>query len=857
MNRNGGEDDGVGEGGDDMGRAQQIIDRILADRRERLARGGSDPARASFADKVAAGTAEGRTSGSDAGGKFYEDEPILKTGRQLVHEAAQRNAVQRKAARREAKLGNSHAAGGGHLEEARSSQPRVSEYGQKGEASHCAVAHRAVAHRAAAPTGLVDQTVPRNATTLADEQRRARARVKAREMARAMGGASSGSDLDGGGALRQESLFVRGGADGSGGNFWANGDVRRLDGVASTGGLALSSDIDDRDLPPVLQELRRLERRARKLSWTEPRLFVQQALLACDYEDDYEYEGEFSHYFPTYRAMSNAQLRGYFAWRTRVRRGVVEKTSLSFAFVYLYELINGIGSSSPEEGFRKLAAFCEAYRRLDGRIGRYARIWLDDYVVYHGLDRELLGSGSGSEGGPGAAHGVAYGEPKAGTACGDGRTESKEGKADARASAWRELAYDEALLKLARQEGEEGASGDGAKAETPPTPLSDAELAAVLSALASPRLDRSRFCRERPDDVAFVAARTWRALSAYYRKNRKSTLFQHLFGVRARFSYAMFRSAVFWESAPHPDAEYQVSGLCRYICRGGMWQCEQYYRAGERSSELGRMLRAVDWRMRERAGYPHKLREPRVPKYLLGIIDKQIDALEAARAAEAAAEAEREARRVSIDFSKLADIRQAAAATREALLVDEEREGGIDPSPTSISADAGGGSAFASEEAGGTTGRARGGEGADVRGGQASDGILAASESLQSGRASDFGDARGAEGADLSATPAADAAPTDAAISVAGAASAASASSPADGPFSADELAYLACLLEGASDAERAAVLARAGSTDELMADALNEKLYDALGDIAVEDSGDGPQIIEDYVEDVKGYAGL
>ncbi len=41
------------------------------------------------------------------------------------------------------------------------------------------------------------------------------------------------------------------------------------------------------------------------------------------------------------------------------------------------------------------------------------------------------------------------------------------------------------------------------------------------------------------------------------------------------------------------------------------------------------------------------------------------------------------------------------------------------------------------------------------------------------------------------------------------------------------------------------------------MVDALNEKLYDELGDIAVEDGEDGPQVIEDYVEDVKGYAGL
>ncbi len=66
----------------------------------------------------------------------------------------------------------------------------------------------------------------------------------------------------------------------------------------------------------------------------------------ADYEDDFPYEGEFKSYFPTYESMTNPQLRGYFTWRTHVRGGTVERTSTSFAYVYLYELINGIGGGS-------------------------------------------------------------------------------------------------------------------------------------------------------------------------------------------------------------------------------------------------------------------------------------------------------------------------------------------------------------------------------------------------------------------------------------------------------------------------------------------------------------------------------
>ena len=72
-----------------------------------------------------------------------------------------------------------------------------------------------------------------------------------------------------------------------------------------------------------------------------------------------------------------------------------------------------------------------------------------------------------------------------------------------------------------------------------------------------------------------------------------------------------------------------------------------------------------------------------------------------------------------------------------------------------------------------------------------------------------------------------------------------------------DEIVYLRCLVEGAPATKRAAVLQRAGVMESLMVDAVNEKLYDMLGDIAVEDADEGPTIIEDYAEDVKGIAGL
>lgn len=129
----------------------------------------------------------------------------------------------------------------------------------------------------------------------------------------------------------------------------------------------------------------------------------------------------------------------------------------------------------------------------------------------------------------------------------------------------------------------------------------------------------------------------------------------------------MFGSAVFFAPAPHPDATYELDPVNRYVCRSGSWYREAYVETRERNSKLGAILRAVDQRLRNAIGYEHPLVEKDVPKYLAKIIDGRIEA-------RLAWEHQREARMVRVDLSQLEGIRAAASVTREALLVDEERE---------------------------------------------------------------------------------------------------------------------------------------------------------------------------------------
>lgn len=495
------------------------------------------------------------------------------------------------------------------------------------------------------------------------------------------------------------------------------------------------------DLPEPLRQLREMERGLDAYLMPAGKAFVRQAEFAAAYEDDFPYEGEFRHYFPTYRCMTDEQLRGYFSWRTRARHGDMRKTSLSFAFVHLYELINSIGPSgvvAPEDGYAALRGFCRSYGAIDDRILRYAGVWQRDYAVYHGLETQASPT---------------------------------------------ELARQKALKAL--MDLDEGVRAIG-----------DDELFDSLERLSSYRIGRSRLMGEEGPLLRAAACDCWRALADYYRSHRKKTLFLHLFGSFAPRPYAMFGTALFWPRAPHEDAERRLGPLELYVCKDGRWTCTSLHGSAAASREVGALLKTVDAKLRERLGFEQPLKEAALPKYAMRIIEKRIDALvtERERRAAAAEQARIEARRrqITIDLSKLSGIRAEAALSCDALLVDEERE-------TETSGDAA------------------------VRADAAAHGAAdAAANDLVAAR-----DRTAAEDRD-----------------------AADAAAP---PFSPAEAAYLRLLLEGAPADERRATLQAAGISEAMMIDAVNEKALDELGDIILEEGADGPEILEDYIEDVRG----
>lgn len=511
---------------------------------------------------------------------------------------------------------------------------------------------------------------------------------------------------------------------------------------------------------------------------SEAELFYRQGLLMADFEDDCPYTGTFKSYFPTYNAMSDRQLRGYFTWRAQVRRGNIEETSTSFAFLYLYELICGIGIDDPLDGFSKIKAFWDAYRAFEPGIDRFARVWLQDYAVFHGLDPKLLR---------------------------DSKT----------------VMFDNALIELRRAARDlvpapapSGQTPKRRKTSEPTLPLPPDEvreerLMAAINALSTYNLSNSRLDRSHHRDLRHVACAVYVRMARYYDTHRKTSIVASLFGEETAMPYTMFASAVFFAPERHEDCEYRLDPIHIYRCQNGFWECMRIHGSRQKSSKLGEMMRACDQRLRLALDPAHPLKEEKVPKYLAKIIDDEIVAWLSWDAAHQPV-------KIDIDLSQLGHIRSAAAQTREALLIDEEREDGapVEAEATLIEQPNTESAPDMTAEPGEMT----------IQQDEPDEPTVSTEE---------FGIvAPLLVSAPAPVTPA----PIEAANKLAPAAD-----------------AYLRALLEhNAVQAESAVV--QSGQSEDMLVDSINEALFDLVGDTVIEFGAAGPQIIEDYEADVRGY---
>ena len=380
--------------------------------------------------------------------------------------------------------------------------------------------------------------------------------------------------------------------------------------------------------PEKLRKMRSLFQYGWESRSEKAKNFYLQGKFMEDYEDDAPLPEYFICYYPTYQDLTTKQLRGYFAWRTLVRRGEFEPVTTSAAYIYVYELLNGIGASTPEESLQKLKEFeagfldageCAPQSRLKdlAAMRRNLHRWMLEFAVVRGMDPETVRR---------------YADPEL-------------------------LAKDEAITVLKE-----------------PEKYSDDEVFSALCRYGGKKTAQSPAVTNDPEKGKHLFAEAWRAAAAGYRQpegqgdpqDTGKDLFTLCFGTRKKRQWFPLANAVYHQSSRLRNADLQLDESRSYHCRDGVWRTEGYEDLFFDKNRFQSFLHETDMKLRRYLKTGRYLKERPEDTWAAPFIDAVIEADK-----KAVIEASRP--KITIDLAGLEQIRRDASKTRDSLLTDEER----------------------------------------------------------------------------------------------------------------------------------------------------------------------------------------
>ena len=373
-------------------------------------------------------------------------------------------------------------------------------------------------------------------------------------------------------------------------------------------------------LPAPLKAARSLEKGAARMYQNRRSLFLNQAKLLEFYKDDYE--GEYiSHcYYPTYDLLSNRELRSYFAWRTKVRNGDIQPSCSCFAYLYLYELINGIGTGTPVEGLHKMDDFAAAYKEYESSLMNYYANWRKSYIIYYNLSDSFLGG------------------------------EEREGE--------------EAHMAVL----------DSAQEQT------DDAIAAAVKQLAPGWLNRSKFYKTHQTDMDRVIVQVLRRMHQHYSTRSKRTFSEQLFGSRETHSIDLFCYAVFCDPLRHENSRYYITDSHYYECRNGYWTETSCFIDSHKRRKLEDLMKTIDASLRVALNDGKPIKSPSQLKWVTKVIEEEVAALlEAQKQQEAEAKRVQIDYSALAQIRREAAITQDKLATEEEM--EEEAPPAVQPPP--------------------------------------------------------------------------------------------------------------------------------------------------------------------------------
>ena len=338
--------------------------------------------------------------------------------------------------------------------------------------------------------------------------------------------------------------------------------------------------------------------------------FYVQGKFMENYEDNAPWDGEIYEYWPSYYKLSLAQLRGYFTWRTELRKGNYRKHCDSFVLMYLSELVNEIGTTSAEESFLKIQDFEKNYidaGLCSGYIQYNIQQWMFEFAVVNGLAPEI--------------------------AC---------------RYADREVLERDAGIEILHN----------------PKAYSDQEVFDALCIFAGEQTAKSKLIQLHGAEAISLFAAMWRLIQAQYRRNGKD-IFRICFGRRGTHSWYPLNGTLYYEKQKREEVTYELNSSRFYRFKRGEWRECGYQMFYFDKRLLTGLLKETDRRLRLYLKTGHPLKERKEAAWAVPYIEAVIEADRQAKIKAARP-------KITIDFSGLDKIRQDALETQDSLLTEEE-----------------------------------------------------------------------------------------------------------------------------------------------------------------------------------------
>ncbi|WP_301203222.1 TerB N-terminal domain-containing protein, partial [Faecalibaculum rodentium] len=252
------------------------------------------------------------------------------------------------------------------------------------------------------------------------------------------------------------------------------------------------------------------------------RNFVRQGRFMENATDHLPWNGWIRQRFPTYHDLNVRQLRGYFTWRTEIRNGIFRDTNSSLAYLYLYELLNGIGADSPRDTLEKLEAFEAGFLDAgygDEQMHLNLRRWMYEFSIVHDMPPDVT---------------VRYMHPET-------------------------ARRDEALSILKE-----------------PQNRTDREICDALLQFAPRWQKQGKVVRDSSGRGPALFAQAWRDLVDHKWQDTGQTVFEACFGTAQSYRWYPLSNAVWMDPEQGKDREYQLSPIRSWSRHQGIWHESRY-----------------------------------------------------------------------------------------------------------------------------------------------------------------------------------------------------------------------------------------------------------------------------------------